>query len=466
MEDPRIAFVFVAALSGFVSLWLFGHYRIESRAVASGASHRWVTQWEFTPQELGGFSHGRLALVSVFGLFLELLMIRWVSSEVQIFAYFKNFVLIACFLGFGLGCYLVRRRISLLSLLVPLVTLAVIITLPWPALRDLIIGLPAYIGAASEVNVWGVPYIPLGATSLLLLATALLVVVPIFALISLAFIPVGQLVGWYLENAPNGVFAYTVNIVGSLVGIGLYTLLCFLFQPPPVWFLLAGLMLVWFVWPLARLRWFAAMVLTICVGLTALGAGSGSKVYWSPYQKLTVTPVHHAGELVSYQLTTNGSWYQWIVNLSHSFVTSHPQIFGQQPIEWNAYNLPYHFYPDPPSVLVLGAGMGNDVAAALRNGAGRVAAVEIDPMILNLGRTLHFEKPYDSPRVKVVVDDARSYVETTSDRFDLVVFSLLDSHTTSSVLLQHPHRQLRLHGRSAASDQAIAEAGRRFGHQV
>ena len=53
---------------------------------------------------------------------------------------------------------------------------------------------------------------------------------------------------------------------------------------------------------------------------------------------------------------------------------------------------------------------------ALRNGAGRVSAVEIDPLILNLGKTLHFEKPYDSPRVNAVLDDARSYVETTNDR--------------------------------------------------
>ena len=375
---------------------------------------------------------GKLALVGVLSLFLELLMIRWVSSEIRIFAYFKNFVLIACFLGFGLGCYLARRRINLLSLLAPLLTLAVIIKLPWMSLRQLITDLPAYVGAASEVNVWGVPHVPLGWTALSYLSEAIAVIVPMFALISLAFIPVGQLVGWYLEHAPNGIFGYTLNIVGNLVGIALYTLLCFLFQTPPVWFLLAGVMLVWFLWPLARLRWAACIVLAICVGLTAIGTGDDSKVYWSPYQKLTVSPVRQGGELISYQLTTNGSWYQQILNLSPSFVKSHPHFFERTPIEWNAYNLPYHFYADPPSVLVLGAGTGNDVAAALRNGAGRVAAVEIDPLILSLGRTLSFEKPYDSPRVKVVVDDARSYVETANDRFDLVVFSLLDSHTTSS----------------------------------
>jgi hypothetical protein len=76
--------------------------------------------------------------------------------------------------------------------------------------------------------------------------------------------------------------------------------------------------------------------------------------------------------------------------------------------------------------------MGNDVAAALRNGAGHVTAVEIDPMILKLGKRLHPEKPYADPRVQIVNDDARSYMQSAQDRFDLITFSLLDSHTTSS----------------------------------
>jgi len=413
-------------------LWLFDSYRTETRSASSLSIRGWFARWEFSPQDLGGFSYGKLALVSVLGLFLELLMIRWVSSEIRIFAYFKNFVLIACFLGFGLGCYLVRRRISMVSLLAPLATLAVIVKLPWRGLRQLITDLPGYIGATSEVNVWGIPYIPTSIHSLALLADAMLIVVPIFALIAFAFVPIGQLVGWFLENAPQGIFGYTVNIVGSLVGIGLYTLLCFLFQPPSVWFLMAGIMLVWFVWPLARLRWASVIVLTFCLGLSTIGPGGNSKDYWSPYQKLSLTPIHKDGELISYQLTTNGSWFQQMLDLSPSFVNSHPQDFDQEPVEWNAYNLPYRFYRNPPSVLVLGAGTGNDVAGALRNGAGHVTAVEIDPLILSLGKKLHFEKPYDSPRVKAVLDDARSYVETTNESFDLVVFSLLDSHTNSS----------------------------------
>ena len=42
-------------------------------------------------------------VVSVFILYLEMLLIRWVSTEIRIFAYFKNLTLIACFLGAGLG---------------------------------------------------------------------------------------------------------------------------------------------------------------------------------------------------------------------------------------------------------------------------------------------------------------------------------------------------------------------------
>ena len=67
-----------------------------------------------------------------------------------------------------------------------------------------------------------------------------------------------------------------------------------------------------------------------------------------------------------------------------------------------------------------------------RNGAEQVVAVEIDPLIYKLGKELHFEKPYQSPRVRFILDDARSYIERSHDRFDLIVFSLLDSHTTSS----------------------------------
>jgi len=140
--------------------------------------------------------------------------------------------LIACFLGFGTGCYLANRRINLLAMLVPLIALAVICELPSPALREVRYQLPYMVGMISQVDIWGVPSVPVNAATLIMTAAAVLFVVPIFGLIALVFIPIGQLVGWYLENATDGISGYTINILGSLVGIALYTLLCFLWLPP------------------------------------------------------------------------------------------------------------------------------------------------------------------------------------------------------------------------------------------
>src|SRR5207245_4782775 len=106
---------------------------------------------------LGGFSWWQLAMWSLLAIFLELLMIRWISSEIRVFAYFKNFVLIACFLGFGLGCYLSRRQANLLLLLVPLTSLTLLIKLPWESLRALMSSIPAFVGARSELDVRCVP---------------------------------------------------------------------------------------------------------------------------------------------------------------------------------------------------------------------------------------------------------------------------------------------------------------------
>jgi spermidine synthase/uncharacterized protein YqgC (DUF456 family) len=82
--------------------------------------------------------------------------------------------------------------------------------------------------------------------------------------------------------------------------------------------------------------------------------------------------------------------------------------------------------------LIVGAGAGNDVDAALRNGAGRVDAVEIDPVIYALGKRLHPDHPYDSTRVHVVINDARAFFRQAKDKYDAVVFGLLDSHTEFS----------------------------------
>ncbi|HEX3581432.1 MAG TPA: methyltransferase domain-containing protein [Thermoanaerobaculia bacterium] len=418
-----LTILIVAATVSLVLVLLLRPYAHDSQARG---------RFTFMAADLGRFSWAGLVLSSVAGLYLELLLIRWISSEIRIFAYFKNFVLIACFLGFGIGCYLSRRAVRLATILVPLLVLTAFISVPLRAIRQLIAVLPLLLGSSSEMQIWGVGPILMRSEVIFGLLLASVVTLPLFALIATSFIPLGQLVAYYLEAAPGGIAAYSVNVLASFAGIALYTGLCFVDQPPVVWFAAFAILATALFWKIRKVAAAAAITLVVCCAILLFAPIPGQLTFWSPYQKLTLTPRVSRGETIGYQLETNGSWYQHVSNLTPAFASRHPELFRSVPLQLNTYNLPYRFAPHPRSVLILGAGMGNDVAAALRNSNASVTAVEIDPLIVELGREYHPEQPYSSPRVHVVVTDARNYVQNARGQFDLIVFSLLDSHTTSS----------------------------------
>jgi hypothetical protein len=116
-----LSLILFIGVSTFLVELLWWYYLGERDKTPAWLSH---AELDIVPES----SYSLLALVSVFSMFLEMLVIRWISSEIRIFAYFKNFVLIACFLGFGVGCYLSRRRINVLAFLAPLVLLATLVT--------------------------------------------------------------------------------------------------------------------------------------------------------------------------------------------------------------------------------------------------------------------------------------------------------------------------------------------------
>ena len=156
--DP-VAFVLVAFLGLLAMQYLFGFYEKRLRGIAK-VGRSTVAKLDFELEDLGGFSFRLLIVFSIAGMFFEMMMIRWVSSEIRIFAYFKNFVLVACFFGFGLGCYFSKRRINLIALFMPVLLLCLLIGLPWVALRTLMIMLPSLLGSSADVQIWGMPSMP------------------------------------------------------------------------------------------------------------------------------------------------------------------------------------------------------------------------------------------------------------------------------------------------------------------
>src|SRR5687768_16160190 len=51
----------------------------------------------------------RTFLASFLVLFLEIALIRWMPAYIRLLAYFSNFILLASFLGIGVGCLLAAR---------------------------------------------------------------------------------------------------------------------------------------------------------------------------------------------------------------------------------------------------------------------------------------------------------------------------------------------------------------------
>ena len=81
--------------------------------------------------------------------------------------------------------------------------------------------------------------------------------------------------------------------------------------------------------------------------------------------------------------------------------------------------------------LVIGPGGGRDLVSALVFGAGHVDGVEINPIIANDVMRDRFRDfsggIYTNPRVRITVDDGRSFVRRAPDRYDIIQASLVDT---------------------------------------
>lgn len=376
--------------------------------------------------------HLRLFLISFVSLYFEMVFIRWTPAEVKILGYFTNFILIASVFGLGLGCLMARFKWNAMSALPPYFLLTVLLVFFF---RKIVVATPSGdmllvsgAGDVSTINLY-------------------LTLITFFFVISVLFIPLGQETGRLINILPP-LQAYGTNILGSLTGVVVFFLISRCNLSALIWFIIGIVGLGFFFW--TRRKHLIAYIL--CFGPTLLLVFLMSQdSLWSPYNKITTSPIRleldppriilefmqaresaRAVELprdVGFNVRIGNVFYQYILDLSGSSVTLRPYLKPYQ----NQYDYPYKLsYPE--DVLIVGAGTGNDVAGALRQGAKRIDVVEIDPMLVELGKCYHPEKPYQDPRVSVVIDDARSFLKKTTRKYDLVVFGLVDSHQIFSCM--------------------------------
>lgn len=359
----------------------------------------------------------RLALATFAILALELAIIRWMSHQVRIFAYLNNVLLMASFLGMGLGVAIGRRRPRLIDFALPsLAVLAAILTFS-AQLHLLRLAFPD-----PSLSIWGAETLRGNETFI----TNLTKIVALFALVVWIFVCAGSVVGLLFASL-RPLRAYTADLAGSLLGVLAMTIAAALGTTPPVWLALAVIPLL--ILSPRILSVVSAVAVVVLAQLSVQGA------LFSPYNRLdigrsTVIPGHPLA------LAANRDAHQLLLDLRTSNVTDPHYTPNQQQslgIYRYMYDLPFRVPAGKGRALVVGAGTGNDVAAALRNGFGQVVSVDIDPTIISIGRRLHPEGPYRDARVVPVVNDARAYLEQHRDEhFDIVCFGLLDSHAMFS----------------------------------
>ena len=361
-----------------------------------------------------------LFIISFVSLFVEVMLIRYAGSQIRIFSFFKNIPLIGAFLGLGLGCCLGRGTPGhVLSFLLWLVPFAFFLS-QGTLVTDGALGWLAALSSSEQILGDVVIAQPDWTQELLAQIFMGLFCVGALVTITLLFAFLGRLLGDAFQQVPR-ISGYTVNILGSLGGTMLFFALSYLEAPPWVWFLCGLTPLLWWMPNLSH-RLVASTL--IALSTIAVIPKYGDTV-WSPYQKLVghKIPTTLTGEY-AYLVQISDVFYQIAVDLRPEAVAKRSNLLFPH------YDRAFQGISSMNRVLIVGAGTGNDVAAALRSGAKHVDAVDIDPAIIAMGRMHHPERPYSDPRVTIIVDDARAVFRKSSPHiYDVIVFGLLDSHT-------------------------------------
>jgi spermidine synthase len=178
------------------------------------------------------------------------------------------------------------------------------------------------------------------------------------------------------------------------------------------------------------------------------------------YQKLEVYETPHYGRIFrldGFNMTSEREEFVYHENLIHPALTAHAA---------------------PKRVLVIGGGDGGSAEEALKHSTVESCTmVEIDADVIRVAKE-HFHAVhrgvFDSPRLRVIVDDGMKFVRDTRDRFDLIALDLNDPMGPAEALysteffqqLRHtlaPGGALALHiGAPVARPERVADLAQRL----
>ena len=168
----------------------------------------------------------RIFCASFLVLFLEIALIRWLPANIRLLSFFSNFILLASFLGIGLGCLLAQSRARLFTWF-PFVLLGIVAG-------------ALYFRIEVNVVATGAIYFSSGTDEDILQIESILLLPAIFLVVVAVFTALAQRMGREMTSLP-ALPAYSWNVAGSLAGVVVLGVMSWSELPPPVWFGIAAL---------------------------------------------------------------------------------------------------------------------------------------------------------------------------------------------------------------------------------
>ncbi|MDA0264512.1 MAG: polyamine aminopropyltransferase [Chloroflexi bacterium] len=100
-------------------------------------------------------------------------------------------------------------------------------------------------------------------------------------------------------------------------------------------------------------------------------------------------------------------------------------------------------HPEPKQVFIGGGGEGGTLREVLAHkSVERATMIDLDPQVVALCREHlpnHHQGSFDDPRTNLIHEDARGYLENTSDFYDAIILDLVDPLEGGTAALLYTH---------------------------
>jgi predicted membrane-bound spermidine synthase len=188
-------------------------------------------------------------------------------------------------------------------------------------------------------------------------------------------------------------------------------------------------------------------VLSVALGLALLGLIVGNwgsngilKVHYAKGQKLnneffvkwnSFSRIAATRDKDSAMIFIDADASTGIANFDFEHLSEHER----RDLQYQGPGLPYMIIPGAKT-LIIGPGGGWDVARALSTGSGDITAVEINPLIAQTIMQQRYPELsrglYLRPEVHLIVEDGRSFVRRSQDKYQVIQATLVDTWASTA----------------------------------